>query len=146
EEDLDLLETQPEKVHAEAYDLVLNGYELGGGSKRIHKRDIQNRMLKVRGFSEEDANEEFGLLVEALHDGAPSHGGSALALDRLVMLLAAKHILRDTILFPIPASATDPLTDAPKHVTNAQLIAVGIRLHDQNTGKTNKYLSVQLLY
>ncbi|HLR03795.1 MAG TPA: aspartate--tRNA ligase [Virgibacillus sp.] len=138
EEDLDLLETQPEKVHAEAYDLVLNGYELGGGSKRIHKRDIQNRMLKVLGFSEEDANEEFGFLLEALEYGAPPHGGIALGLDRIVMLLAGKNNLRDTILFPKTASATDLLTDAPNHVTHAQLNELGIRLNDKKNGKTNK--------
>src|SRR5699024_7725167 len=100
EKDLDKLETNPEEVQAEAYDLVLNGYELGGGSRRIHKRDVQERMFQALGFTKEAAENEFGFLMEALEYGAPPHGGIALGLDRIVMLLAGKNNLRDTILFP----------------------------------------------
>ncbi|MGE8078393.1 aspartate--tRNA ligase [Peribacillus loiseleuriae] len=120
-EDLELLETDPANVRAQAYDLVLNGYELGGGSLRIFERNVQEKMFKVLGFSEEEANEQFGFLMEAFEYGTPPHGGIALGLDRLVMLLAGRTNLRDTIAFPKTASASDMLTQAPGVVSKAQL-------------------------
>jgi len=126
-EDLDLLETDPGKVLAVAYDLVLNGYELGGGSQRIYERDIQERMFKLLGFTEEEANEQFGFLMEAFEYGTPPHAGIALGLDRLVMLLAGRSNLRDTIAFPKTASASDLLTAAPSPVSDAQLNDLSIR-------------------
>ncbi len=120
-EDLGYLDSDPTKVHAQAYDLVLNGYELGGGSLRIFERKIQEKMFKVLGFSEEEAKEQFGFLLEAFEYGTPPHGGIALGLDRLVMLLAGRTNLRDTIAFPKTASASDLLTHAPDVVSNNQL-------------------------
>ncbi|NMA90451.1 MAG: aspartate--tRNA ligase, partial [Amphibacillus sp.] len=106
---------------ASAYDLVLNGFELGGGSLRIYQRDLQEKMFKVLGFSEEEANSQFGFLLQALEYGTPPHGGIALGFDRLVMLLAGKTNLRETILFPKTASASDLLTEAPSTVSQSQL-------------------------
>ncbi|MGI1804142.1 aspartate--tRNA ligase [Exiguobacterium sp. TDN 0502] len=126
-EDLELLEADPGKVLAVAYDLVLNGYELGGGSQRIYERDIQERMFKLLGFTEEEANEQFGFLMEAFEYGTPPHAGIALGLDRLVMLLAGRSNLRDTIAFPKTASASDLLTAAPSPVSDAQLNDLSIR-------------------
>ncbi|MFT4412756.1 aspartate--tRNA ligase [Fredinandcohnia humi] len=120
-EDLALLESNPGAVKAQAYDLVLNGYELGGGSLRIFERNIQEKMFKVLGFTEEEAREQFGFLLEAFEYGTPPHGGIALGLDRLVMLLAGRSNLRDTIAFPKTASASCVLTEAPGEVSKAQL-------------------------
>jgi aspartyl-tRNA synthetase len=120
-EDLDKLESDPASVRAQAYDLVLNGYELGGGSLRIFERGIQEKMFEVLGFSAEEANEQFGFLMEAFEYGTPPHGGIALGLDRLVMLLAGRSNLRDTIAFPKTASASDLLTAAPSSVSDSQL-------------------------
>lgn len=127
-EDLELLETNPGEVRAQAYDLVLNGYELGGGSLRIYERDIQEKMFSVLGFSKEEANEQFGFLLEAFEYGTPPHGGIALGLDRLVMLLAGRSNLRDTIAFPKTASASCVLTDAPGGVSEAQLKELSLSL------------------
>lgn len=121
-EDVELLESAPEKVRAQAYDIVLNGYELGGGSLRIFERDVQNKMFKALGFTEEEANEQFGFLLDAFDYGTPPHGGIALGLDRFVMILAGSTNLRDTIAFPKTASASDLLTDAPSEVSPAQLL------------------------
>ena len=120
-EDLELLGSDPSKVRAQAYDLVLNGYELGGGSLRIFERDIQEKMFEVLGFTQEEAAAQFGFLLDAFDYGTPPHGGIALGLDRLVMLLAGRTNLRDTIAFPKTASASDPLTSAPGGVSKAQL-------------------------
>ena len=100
EEDLDLLETDPHKCHAQSYDIVLNGYELGGGSIRIHRRDIQEAMFKALGFTKEKAEEQFGWFMDALDFGFPPHGGLALGLDRFAMLLAGKDNIREVIAFP----------------------------------------------
>ena len=121
QEDLALLETDPSKVRAEAYDLVLNGYELGGGSQRIYQRSVQEQMFTTLGFSPEEAKEQFGFLLDAFEYGTPPHGGIALGLDRLIMLLADRTNLRDTIAFPKTASASDVLTNAPGAVSEAQL-------------------------
>jgi aspartyl-tRNA synthetase len=126
-EDLHLLETDPASVRAIAYDLVLNGYELGGGSQRIYERDIQERMFKLLGFTQEEAVEQFGFLLEAFEYGTPPHAGIALGLDRLVMILAGRSNLRDTIAFPKTASASDLLTQAPSPVADAQLEELSIR-------------------
>lgn len=120
-EDLEKLKTDPGQVRAEAYDLALNGYELGGGSRRIHQREIQELMFKTLGFSEEEARSQFGFLLEAFEYGAPPHGGIALGLDRLIMILSGSKTLRDTIAFPKTASASDLMTQAPSEVSHAQL-------------------------
>lgn len=127
-EDIDRLESAPETVQAQAYDIVLNGFELGGGSIRIHDGEIQSKMFKALGFSEESAQEQFGFLLDAFKFGAPPHGGIALGLDRLVMLLTGASNLRDTIAFPKTASATDLLTDAPSEVSEKQLDELSLRI------------------
>lgn len=127
-EDIELLESAPEKAQAQAYDLVLNGYELGGGSIRIHNGELQQKMFKALGFSDEAAQEQFGFLLDAFKYGAPPHGGIALGLDRFVMLLTGRTNLRDTIAFPKTASATDLLTDAPSPVSNRQLDDLSLRI------------------
>jgi len=116
------------KVRAHAYDIVLNGYELGGGSLRINTRDLQEEMLKALGFSLEDAKEQFGFLLEALDYGFPPHGGLALGLDRFVMLLAGKDNIREVIAFPKNNKATDPMTQAPSVVSESQLEELRIKL------------------
>jgi aspartyl-tRNA synthetase len=120
-DDIPLLETNPGAVRAQAYDLVLNGYELGGGSLRIFERDVQEKMFQALGFSKEEARRQFGFLLEAFEYGTPPHGGIALGLDRLVMLLAGRTNLRDTIAFPKTASASCLLTEAPGPVSEKQL-------------------------
>jgi aspartyl-tRNA synthetase len=129
-EDLGLFDTDPGNMKAQAYDIVLNGYELGGGSIRIFEKDIQEKMFKLLGFTEEEAKEQFGFLLEAFEYGTPPHGGIALGLDRLVMLLAGRTNLRDTIAFPKTASASDLLTNAPSAVSDAQLEELNIELRD----------------
>lgn len=132
EEDMEKLTTDPGSVRAHAYDLVLNGYELGGGSLRNYKREQQDKMFKVLGFTEEKAEEQFGFLLEALEYGAPPHGGIALGLDRIVMLLSGRTNLRDTILFPKTASASDLMTEAPTVVSDAQLNELEIKLSKED--------------
>ncbi|MFA8439693.1 aspartate--tRNA ligase [Pueribacillus sp. YX66] len=127
QEDLELLEMEPEKVRADAYDLVLNGYELGGGSQRIYKREVQEKMFRALGFSDEAAREQFGFLLDAFEYGTPPHGGIAFGLDRLVMILAGRTNLRDTIAFPKTTSASDLLTDAPSEVSPSQLEELHLR-------------------
>lgn len=126
--DVEQLTTNPEQVKAQAYDLVLNGYELGGGSLRIYQRDVQEAMFKALGFTEEQAREQFGFLLDAFEYGTPPHGGIAFGLDRIVMLLAGSTNLRDTIAFPKTASASDLLTAAPSAVDPAQLQELGIKV------------------
>lgn len=128
-EDLALLDSDPSKVRAQAYDLVLNGYELGGGSLRIFEREVQEKMFNVLGFSKEEAYEQFGYLLDAFEYGTPPHGGIALGLDRLVMILAGRTNLRDTIAFPKTASASCVLTDAPGEVSDAQLDELHLKLN-----------------
>ena len=121
EEDVALLETDPHKAHAQSYDIVLNGYELGGGSIRIHQRSVQEKMFKALGFSEESAKEQFGWFMDALDYGFPPHGGLALGLDRFAMLLAKKDNIREVIAFPKNSKASEPLTNAPSTVAAKQL-------------------------
>ncbi len=127
EEDLDLLETEPLKVRSRAYDLVLNGSEIGGGSIRIHSSEMQARLLKVLGIGAEEAEEKFGFLLRALEYGAPPHGGIAFGLDRLMMLLTGSSSIRDVIAFPKTQKATCPLTDAPSSVERKQLTELHLR-------------------
>ncbi|BDG46351.1 aspartate--tRNA ligase [Parageobacillus sp. KH3-4] len=132
-EDLPQLETSPEKVRAQAYDLVLNGYELGGGSMRIFEREVQEKMFRALGFTEEEARKQFGFLLEAFEYGTPPHGGIALGLDRIVMLLAGRTNLRDTIAFPKTASASCLLTEAPSPVSERQLEELHLVVQPEKT-------------
>ncbi|WP_206098987.1 aspartate--tRNA ligase [Paenibacillus nanensis] len=127
DDDLHYFDTDPGQIRAQAYDLVLNGYEVGGGSMRIYKREVQMQMFKAMGFSQEEAQEQFGFLLDAFEYGTPPHGGIAFGFDRLVMLLAGRTNLRETIAFPKTASATDLLTDAPSEVKPSQLEELHIR-------------------
>ncbi|XBU27886.1 aspartate--tRNA ligase [Staphylococcus aureus] len=128
EADIAKLGTAPEEAEANAYDIVLNGYELGGGSTRIHDGELQEKMFEVLGFTKEQAQEQFGFLLDAFKYGAPPHGGIALGLDRLVMLLTNRTNLRDTIAFPKTASATCLLTNAPGEVSDKQLEELSLRI------------------
>ncbi|KAE8559387.1 aspartate--tRNA ligase, partial [Paenibacillus polymyxa] len=128
EEDLALMDTDPGQVRAQAYDIVLNGYEVGGGSMRIFKREVQEKMFKALNLPPEEVKDKFGYLLDAFEYGTPPHGGIAFGFDRLVMLLAGRTNLRETIAFPKTASATDLLMDAPAEVDQAQLDQLHIRL------------------
>jgi aspartyl-tRNA synthetase len=128
EEDIPLLDKEPQKVKARAYDLVLNGTELGGGSIRIHRRELQEKMFEVLKITKEEAELKFGFLLKAFEYGAPPHGGIAFGLDRLVMLLLGAESLRDVIAFPKTQKAVCPLTDAPSPVSDAQLAELHIRV------------------
>lgn len=126
EEDLDLLESDPGRVRAKAYDMVLNGEELGGGSIRIHDTKLQQKMFSLLGFSEEEAWARFGFLLEAFKFGPPPHGGLAFGMDRLVMFLAGTDNIKDVIAFPKNQNAFDPMTEAPDKVEDNQLRDLGI--------------------
>jgi len=128
DEDIDLLEKEPLKVRAKAYDIVLNGVEIGGGSIRIHDTELQKRMFKVLGFSEEKAWERFGFLMEAFKYGAPPHGGIAYGLDRLAMIITGSDTIRDVIAFPKTQNAVCLMTDAPSEVSEEQLKELHIKV------------------
>ncbi len=131
------LEGDLAKVRAIAYDIVLNGYELGGGSLRINQKDLQERMFKALGFSAEEANDQFGFLLEAMDYGFPPHGGLAIGLDRFVMLLAGEENIREVIAFPKNNKATDPMTQAPSTVALKQLEELSLQIEEDETSKTN---------
>ena len=128
EEHLDKIDTDPAHCLADAYDIVLNGFELGGGSQRIYDEELQDRAFNALGFTEERIRSQFGWFVDAFQYGAPPHGGFALGLDRLAMLLTGSDSLRDVIAFPKNTSATDPVTDAPGTVSSDQLEELGIEV------------------
>ena len=121
------MEQDPEAVYSRAYDLVLNGNEIGGGSIRIHDAEVQMRVLKALSISEEEAEEKFGFLLKSLQYGAPPHGGIAFGLDRLLMLITGSDSIRNVIAFPKTQKATCPLTDAPSPVVRRQLTELHIR-------------------
>ncbi|MGB9809267.1 MAG: amino acid--tRNA ligase-related protein, partial [Caldanaerobacter sp.] len=127
-EDIDLLEKEPLKVRAKAYDIVLNGTEIGGGSIRIHDTELQKRMFKVLGFTEEEAWKKFGFLMEAFKYGAPPHGGIAYGLDRLAMIMTGSDTIRDVIAFPKTQNAVCLMSDAPSEVSEKQLKELHIKI------------------
>ncbi|HGK1036472.1 TPA: aspartate--tRNA ligase [Streptococcus pneumoniae] len=137
EETANELEGDLAKVRAIAYDIVLNGYELGGGSLRINQKDLQERMFKALGFSTEEANDQFGFFLEAMDYGFPPHGGLAIGLDRFVMLLAGEENIREVIAFPKNNKATDPMTQAPSTVALKQLEELSLQVEEDETNKTN---------
>ena len=131
-EEMDLLESNPGAVHANAYDLVLNGNEIGGGSIRIHDRGVQERMFKLLGFTEEEAKAQFGFLMDAFQYGAPPHGGIAFGLDRLVAILGGQESIRDFIAFPKNNAGRDVMIDAPASLSEDQLDELNLRINLQN--------------
>ncbi|MCX8721035.1 MULTISPECIES: aspartate--tRNA ligase [unclassified Lactobacillus] len=146
DEGIKLLDTDPHKAHARSYDIVMNGDELGGGSIRIHKRSIQEKMFKALGFTKKRAYEQFGYLLEALDMGFPPHAGLAIGLDRFAMLLAEKDNIRDVLAFPKNANASEPMMHAPAPVADQQLADLGIEVEEQyqeSVAKTDANLQEQ---
>jgi len=127
EEDMELLETEPGRVRSRAYDLVLNGTEIGGGSLRIHQKEVQDRVFTALGIDPAEAADKFAFLLKALELGAPPHGGIAFGLDRLMMIIAGRDTIRDVIAFPKTQKATCPLTEAPAGVARKQLTELHLR-------------------
>jgi len=127
-DDLDRLDTEPLAVRSQAYDLVLNGWELGSGSVRIHRPDIQQRIFSFLGIDAEQAQARFGFLLDAFRHGAPPHAGFAFGIDRLVALLAGEENIREVIAFPKTQSGVDPLTGAPGPIDQRQLAELGLRV------------------
>jgi len=137
EEDMELLDGEHGKIRSRAYDVVLNGVEIGGGSIRIYRKDIQEKIFHAIGLSMEEAKDKFGFLLEALEFGAPPHGGIALGLDRIVMLIAGAQSIRDVIAFPKTQKGQCPLTEAPSEVDINQLLELGIRLDVKDKDNEN---------
>ena len=132
---LPLLDTDPGKVRAKAYDIVLNGNEIGGGSVRIHQNDIQEKMFEMLGFTKEAAYEQFGFLLNAFKYGVPPHAGLAYGLDRLVMLMAKVDSIRDVIAFPKVKDASCLMTESPSRVSEAQLEELGLETVQESETK-----------
>ena len=131
DEDLDMHETNPGAVSAKAYDIVLNGTEIGGGSVRIHQADVQSRMFKALGLTDEVANEKFGFLLDAFKYGVPPHAGLAYGMDRMVMLMVGADSIRDVIAFPKVKDASCLMTQSPSQVSEAQLHELGLDLEPE---------------
>lgn len=127
DEDIEYLDSDPGRVRAKAYDIVINGYEAGGGSIRIHDQELQQKMFNTIGFTDEQAKERFGFLLEAFRYGTPPHGGLAFGLDRLTMLLAKTDNIKDVIAFPKVQNASDLMTNAPDMVDDRQLEELQIK-------------------
>jgi aspartyl-tRNA synthetase len=127
-EDLPFLESDPGKVRARAYDLVLNGSEIGGGSIRIHRQEVQALIFKTLGLGDEEARQKFGFLLDALEFGTPPHGGLAFGFDRLIMMMTGTDSIRDVIAFPKTQKATCLLTDAPSPASIGQLMELSLKI------------------
>ena len=130
-QDLDLFDSDPEKINSLGYDIVMNGYELGGGSIRIHDKDLQSKVFDLLGIEKEEANEKFGFLMNAFKYGAPPHGGIAFGLDRIVMLLAGCNQIRDVIAFPKTTSAMSLMDNSPSKVDKQQLDELGLDIKSE---------------
>ena len=130
-EDFDLLDNSPGEVKARAYDLILNGTEIGGGSIRIHRRDWQEKMFSLLGLSQEEAEDKFGFMLEAFQYGTPPHGGIAFGIDRLLMIMAGRQSIRDVIAFPKTQSASCPMTEAPSGVSPRQLRELALKIREK---------------
>ena len=130
--DTAVIESNPAALRSHAYDMVLNGSEIGGGSVRIHRREVQQAVFRVLGIGEEEARERFGFLLDALEFGCPPHGGIAFGLDRIAMLMTGATSIRDVIAFPKTQTANDPLTGAPGPAESRQLRELGIRVREED--------------
>lgn len=131
DEDLALLESDPSKCRAKAYDIVLNGNEIGGGSIRIHDKELQNKIFKLLGMSSEESQKRFGFLLKAFEYGVPPHGGLAFGLDRMVMLLTKSSSIRDVIAFPKMQNSSDLMIQAPSEVAETQLLELGLQVETE---------------
>ena len=127
DDDLELLHTHPKLVRANAYDMALNGTEIGGGSIRIHNRELQNKIFNILGFSDQEASDKFGFLMEAFEYGAPPHGGIAFGLDRICAVITGSDSIRDFIAFPKNNSGRDIMLDAPSKIDENQLNELGLK-------------------
>lgn len=131
DEDIPLIDTAPEKVRSKHYDMICNGYEIGGGSLRIHTAELQRKVFRLLGYSDKEIKERFGHMLEAFDYGAPPHGGIALGIDRIVMLLAGEETIREVIAFPKTQAAIDLTFNAPSPVNEEQLAELHIRLQEE---------------